>query len=153
MPAIHCSYTRVSLEPTPARPQGQVVWRPWLVASVAVAGSDPLPCTVCIDTGADDCVFPLSLARRLGLNLLGMPMTTTMGVGSSAMVYHAPVRVAIPFRRAGERAPFHVINLEILAGFTEGLDAQGIGLLGQTGFFDQHSVLFDQPRGVFTINA
>lgn len=93
MPAIHCCYTRVSLEPTPARPQGHVVWRPWLVATVAVAGSDPLPCTVCLDTGADDCVFPLSLARRLGLNLLAMPMTTTMGVGSSAMLYHAPCRL------------------------------------------------------------
>lgn len=46
-----------------------------------------------------------------------------------------------------------MINLEILAGFTEGLDAQGIGLLGQSGFFDQYSVLFDQARGVFTINA
>ena len=79
MPAIHCSYTRVSLEPTPARPQGHVVWRPWLVATVAVAGSDPLPCTVCLDTGADNCVFPLSLARRLGLNLLAMPMTTDDG--------------------------------------------------------------------------
>lgn len=63
------------------------------------------------------------------------------------------MQVAIPFRRAEERAPFHVINLEILAGFTEGLDAQGIGLLGQSGFFDQYSVLFDQARGVFTINA
>lgn len=154
MPAIGCSYTRVPLEPIASDPNGHVVLRPWLIAGVALPGQEQLlPCTVCLDTGADQCVFPLSLAHRLGLNVLGMPTSITMGVGATAVVYHANVRVVISFTRAGEIDPFHVIELDILAGFTEGLDAQGIGLLGQNGFFDRYAVIFNQKRGVFTIST
>ncbi len=154
MPSISCSYTRVPIGPTATHPNGHIVLRPWLIAGVALPGqARRLPCTVCLDTGADSCVFPLSLAHRLGLNVLDMPSSLTMGVGSSAVVYHAQVNVEIGFTRAGEQAPFHVIRLDIITGFTEGLDAQGIGLLGQSGFFDRHDVLFSQRQGFFTIDT
>jgi hypothetical protein len=37
------------------------------------------------------------------------------------------------------------------AGFTEGLESVGLGLLGQTGFFDQFTVTFNHRAGVFHV--
>jgi hypothetical protein len=38
-------------------------------------------------------------------------------------------------------------------GFTEGLEAQGIGLLGQRGFFESFLVTFDYASRQFWIEA
>jgi hypothetical protein len=39
------------------------------------------------------------------------------------------------------------------AGFTPGMDNQGIGLLGQTGFFENFRVTFDHKARIFTIES
>lgn len=36
-------------------------------------------------------------------------------------------------------------------GFTEGMDAMAIGLLGQDGFFDRYNVEFRNAEGIFTV--
>jgi hypothetical protein len=46
-----------------------------------------------------------------------------------------------------------VISLNAYVGFTSGLDAQGFGLLGQCGFFDQVRVVFDCKNGIFQIET
>ena len=103
---------------------------------------------VCLDTGADRCTFPLSFANRLRLNPTAMPQEVTLGATGRGDVYFADVRISIPFALAGRS-----YNLEVStrAGFTAGMDAQGIGLLGQLGFFDKHSVMFNQRQNAFTI--
>ena len=35
-----------------------------------------------------------------------------------------------------------VVQFPVYAGFTSGLEAMGVGLLGQTGFFDRFNVAF-----------
>jgi hypothetical protein len=45
-----------------------------------------------------------------------------------------------------------VITIDIYAGFTVGLDNVGLGLLGQSGFFDHAKVLFDHTGGTFSID-
>lgn len=51
--------------------------------------------------------------------------------------------------------PPTLITLPIDAdvGFTTGLEAQGMGLLGQSGFFDRTKVLFDHAQGLFHIET
>ncbi len=38
-------------------------------------------------------------------------------------------------------------------GFTQGMDAIGLGLLGQDGFFDKYNVEFRNAEGIFTIEG
>ena len=104
-------------------------------------------CFVCLDTGADHCVFPLSFAPALGLDPLKMKMHMIGGVGSLAnATYYETLTVNI-----------HILNgktmsFTTLAGFTDGLEAQGIGLLGQGGFFETFPVTFNHKGGNFTIH-
>jgi hypothetical protein len=45
-----------------------------------------------VDTSADDVVFPLNAAARLGIDLCGAPQLSAGGVGgSSAVIQYAPV--------------------------------------------------------------
>ena len=39
----------------------------------------------------------------------------------------------------------------VYAGFTVGLDNVGLGLLGQSGFFDRVNVCFHHRSGIFAI--
>ena len=79
-----------------------------------------------------------------------MPSTRTSGATGAGTTYYADVRVAIPIVVDGEK---RFLGLDVYAGFLEGLDAQGIGLLGQAGFFDKFPVLFDQPNNVFSVHV
>ncbi len=41
----------------------------------------------CVDCGSDDTIFPLSLARKLGVNLTGAPQGEACPVGGSVVAY------------------------------------------------------------------
>ena len=70
-----------------------------------------------------------------------MKQQLTSGVGSAGNVtFYEEIEIAVGMRVALARA-----------GFTEGLEAIGLGLLGQAGFFDQFTVTFDHRAGVFHI--
>ena len=45
------------------------------------------------------------------------------------------------------------VQFKSYVGFTPGLDAQGIGLLGQQGFFDYYNVTFRHKEQKFTIET
>ncbi|MGB7844252.1 MAG: hypothetical protein WBL63_01455 [Candidatus Acidiferrum sp.] len=57
--------------------------------------------------------------------------------------------------------PTHFVNIEIdlqgtvqfpvYAGFTTGLDAVGVGLLGQAGFFDRFTLHFKLAEGIYEV--
>jgi hypothetical protein len=88
---------------------------------------------VCADTGADECVFPLSFAGLLGLDPLTLPTSVTSGVGRAGNVtYYADIVIDVaPGIKFGSKA-----------GFTGGLELLGHGLLGQDGFFDKFNTIF-----------
>lgn len=46
-----------------------------------------------------------------------------------------------------------VINFQVYAGFTTGLDQFGIGLLGQDGFFDKFKITFDYTHGLYSLET
>jgi hypothetical protein len=73
-----------------------------------------------------------------------MKMDFTGGVGSTANpTYYAEVEIFLHPR----------ILFKTIAGFTPALEAQGIGLLGQSGFFESFSVTFDHRSRVFHIDT
>ena len=116
-----------------AFPSGRVAPSPVLSLTL-VNGERKFTCYAIIDSGADHCVFPRAFMQPLGLDPLTTPTELSSGVGAPAAV------------------PTHFANLTIdvqgrfqfgaYVGFTTGLDALGIGLLGQTGFFDRFNVSF-----------
>jgi hypothetical protein len=78
-----------------------------------------------------------------------MKMQLTGGCGSSANhTYYADVEIKIPYSMNGTPAEF---SFKTYAGFTAGMDAQGIGLLGQNGFFENFPTTFDHKNKVFHI--
>ena len=146
MPSFSFDYDRYESPPSAPHPHGRTVLRPWLTARVStVAGAPFVSCTACLDTGADDCVFPLPIAKRIGLDIASMPKGDVLGVGGKKDVYYANVRIEIPLPLGQGNS----MVFETRVGFVQDL---GIGLLGQVGFFDRFDVTFAQRRGIFTIS-
>ena len=142
-------YTEIAIPPSLPFPNGQTIYRPYLIADVfgAAAGLS-VRCIVWPDSGADQCVFPLSFASSLGFDPLVMPMQMTGGVGNAGnATYYGDIIIQIPII---DEPP---ITFTTYAGFTEGLSAQGIGLLGQSGFFEKFIVAFDHGQRLFRIEA
>jgi hypothetical protein len=119
-----------------------VAYRPFALATITGSTGSHVRCFVCLDTGADACVFPLSFAKLLGLDILKMPRQMTGGVGSVAnSTYYDTLTIDL--------GPG--LRFQTLAGFLDGLEAQGIGLLGQSGFFEFYNVAFSHKQKKFTI--
>ena len=94
-----------------------------------------------VDSGADHCVFPLALARRMGFDPEGQPCAMIRGLtGSPADLYLWEVTLKFDFG-----------SFRVMAGFSEALDRQDRGYLGQNGFFDSVRVTFDRRANRFTI--
>lgn len=106
-----------------------------------VAEASRLSCYGIVDSGADWCIFPFSFALQLGLDPLQAKANAVGGVGSMAnTVYHWDMVL-----------DFGLFALNSRVGFTQGLDAWGVGLLGQIGFLDQVKVELDYRGGSFYI--
>ena len=96
------------------------------------------------DSGADSCLFPLSIAILLKLDVLKLPKALTGGVGSSTNVtFYDTITIDLG---SG-------IEFSAYTGFTQGMDYMGVGLLGQDGFFEHYRVEFSLSRKVFTIES
>jgi len=87
--------------------------------------------------------LPRSFTQPLGLDPLLAPLDMTSGVGGAN----------IPTHFANVTLDFGVTRLAVYAGSTTGMDQIGIGLLGQTGFFDRHRITFDYQNSLFTIET
>jgi hypothetical protein len=116
--------------------------RPMAIAEIRVPGAArSLRCLVCLDSGADHCVFPASFAAALGIDLLKLKRHLTAGVGSSANpTWYTDLEITL-----GQG-----IQFQSCVGFTPGMDAQGIGLLGQFGFFNYYNLHFYLRQSKFS---
>jgi hypothetical protein len=141
MPWLSLNYTTFTIPPTPPFPLGRTVQRPFLAVTLTPANGKSFTCMACVDSGADDCVFPLAFAFALGLNPLFMKRQNTGGVGNTAnLTFYENITLNFG------TGPF-----SCYVGFTAGLDAAGIGLLGQLGFLDRFNVILNRKSGVFQI--
>jgi hypothetical protein len=96
-----------------------------------------------VDSGADQCAFPLSFSFALGINPFLGPSEFIGGVGSSAIpAYFWDIVIDLQ----------GLTQFPLRVAFTEGLNPWGIGLLGQDGFFNRFKVSFDLLKtSTFTI--
>ena len=125
-------------------PRGTTAHRPIVFANVTASNGRCAETAVLLDSGADNCLFPLGLAVYLQLDVESMPREFTGGVGSESNVtYYDHLRIDL-----GKG-----IEFSAYVGFTEGMDAMAIGLLGQAGFFDRYNVEFRNAEGIFTVEA
>jgi len=124
------------------RPEPQAPIVGWAVATPTVLTPD-LHCYALIDSGADDCIFPASFGRQLGLDIATGRHYPFGGAGSNNLAaYFFDMQLGIPGIRK---------SYKVAIGFTEALE--GHGLLGQNGFFDRFSVRFNQARGMIIIHV
>jgi hypothetical protein len=116
-----------------------------MIAGISMPNSNKgLRVIVLLDSGADHCVFPATFAIALGIDLLALKKQMTGGVGSSANpTYYTEMEIVL-----GPGLKF-----KSYVGFTPAMDAQGIGLLGQDGFFDYYNVCFQKSQRKFTIET
>lgn len=136
-------YTTIPILASPAFPNGRVARRPVLLLTL-IAGANRISCYGIVDSGADHCAFPRSFMQPLGLNPLTAPIEPTTGVGSANVPTHF---VNIMADLQG------IVQFPLYAGFTTGLDALGVGLLGQSGFFDQFTVHFRLAQGIYELEV
>jgi hypothetical protein len=142
MPKVSFAYTPVELSASEPYPHGITMYRPLMMATVTASNGKALQWLVMPDSGADACLFPMSLAVLLKLNIPSLPKTLTGGVGSSANVtYYDTISINLQ----------NGIEFKAFVGFTEGMDGVGFGLLGQDGFFDKYDVEFLRHNKLFTI--
>jgi hypothetical protein len=111
-------------------------------------------CLSDVDSGADSCVFPTSFATALGLDILQMKKQITGGVGNTGNVTHytdLTIEVGSVAPPQGVLSFDPQLKFNAYVGFTVGLEAQGIGLLGECGFFENYLVTFDHKNRLFHI--
>jgi len=144
MARVAYPYVAVPLPANEAHPNGTIAYRPLTSATITAASGESIRCLVLPDSGADACLFPLSLAILLKLDVLKLPKALTGGVGSQANVtYYDTITIDLG----------NGIVFSSYAGFTQGMDPVGFGLLGQSGFFDQYRVEFSHKQKIFIVES
>lgn len=141
------SYTQVRLDASEPFPNGQDLYRPIVSLRVTAPSTGrQLRFSAVVDSGAGHRMFPSALAIALGLDPLTLKKNTTGGVGNTANpTYFADVRLEIPVTSGS-------LVLDVYAGFCTGVDALGMGLLGQAGFFERFKVTFDRRGRTFQLS-
>jgi hypothetical protein len=135
-------YVPFPITASDVHPQGATAHRPVALAKITASNGNSVRWIVMPDSGADDCLFPLSLAIMLKLDVLQLPKAMTGGVGSQTnTTYYDNLTIDM-----GSGIVFAAY-----AGFTQGMDSVGLGLLGQSGFFDTYLVEFRHCDKIFTV--
>ena len=144
MPIATFPYVALPLPTNEVHPKGSIAHRPLAFATVTASNGESTRCIVMPDSGADACLFPLSLAILLKLDVLKLPKSLTGGVGTNAnTTYYDTITIDLG----------NGIAFSAYTGFTQGMDLMGLGLLGQDGFFEHYRVEFLLSKKVFTIES
>jgi len=93
-----------------------------------------------VDSGADDCLFPLDVAQFLGLPLDPTKTHRYGGIGQGSIT---AVFETVTLQVGGWSFPLY-------AGFSDASSV--VPLLGQNGFFDLFEVRFNLPKAVIELN-
>jgi hypothetical protein len=127
-------YRKEPATPGPAHKRRTKVLRPRIRIRL-VHGKRSIELLSLVDSGADDCIFPLEVAEELNLRLDPRNANLYGGIGAGHI-----------------RAIFSTVTLEVnhdimiplYAGFSDAPSV--VPILGQAGFFDQFEVNFNRPH-------
>ena len=143
MPFHHFRYTYDPFSRSAAFPNGGLSRQARLDVELSFGNKTWASVSV-IDSGASQCLFPTSAAKKLGIDIYKLPTSLVRGVsGEDDIAYHCPVRLTYP----------GVFALDVYVGFTRGLERLGFGLLGHDGFLDRVTVIFNHRLELFTIET
>ncbi len=106
-----------------------------------------------VDSGADLCIFPASLADRLGIELPKDRSSAFSGSGETTqMAYFVEVQATMLAMDGPNIDPGQEpLTFSLYAGFCDTLEHVGMGLLGQEGFFSRFTVHFHNVQSYFEI--
>ena len=123
------------------------IQRPVLVV-VLENGPNVVGTLAIVDSGADSCIFPASLAGPLGIAIPNRNRSVFSGTTDSPQIaYFENVRARI----WDSTTKSFVFDFGLYAGFCDTLEHVGHGLLGQNGFFSRFVVKFDGAESLFDI--
>jgi hypothetical protein len=101
-----------------------------------------------VDSGADICRFPASLAGQLGITIPNQNASVFSGTSDAPQIaYYQNIRARV--WDAGSSS--FVLDFDLYAGFCDTLEHVGMGLLGQVGFFSRFIVSIDQANSSFDV--
>ena len=132
-------YTTLPGRPDGAFPDRKILKRP-IVEITLRKGDRSIQCEALIDSGADYCLFPATLALALGITIPNNRSSAFAGTANATQfAYFETIQATIWNSSQFERP----ITFDLYAGFCETLEHIGIGLLGQQDFFPRFNVTFE----------
>ncbi len=136
----------VPAAPQDAFPGRDKVARP-LVGVVLKKSGKEVRTLALVDSGADDCLFPASFARRLGITIPNQRSYLFSGTAGNPQDAYFEL-IVIDILCSQKRTVF---SFELDAGFCETLEHTGCGLLGRNGFFSRFKITFKRTDNYFEI--
>ncbi len=106
-----------------------------------------------IDSGADTCVFPASVAETLGIPIPNDKPSRFSGSNSEPQIaYYEEIQATIlPMDGPNIDPDQTPLTFPLYAGFCETMEHVGMGVLGLDDFFYRFSVNFHRAQGYFEL--
>jgi hypothetical protein len=141
------SYVTLPTNPSDAFPQRTFLKRPTLKIKLEKNGRKIVVWAL-VDSGADCCIFPASMAKALNIQIPNQRSSQFSGTADAPqMAYFETVRATL-WNDSPDTDP---LTFDLDAGFCDTLEHVGLGLLGQDGFFSRYIVTFDFANSVIRI--
>lgn len=141
-------YVVFPARPDAAFPNRSSVARPVLPIELSRNGRRIIAYAI-VDSGADTCIFPASLALQLGITIPNQHTHVFSGTADEPQIaYFDSVRATI---WNGNRSENPIV-FDLQAGFCSSLEHVGLGLLGQEGFFSIFKISFSHAESFFEVN-
>ena len=106
-----------------------------------IGPSNTIKTIAIVDSGADNCLFNIEYAKVIGVDITKCDKEITIGVeGEGKDVFMTNLEIQVK----------DLDKIKIPVGFIDSKSV--IGLLGQSGFFDQYKIKFERNHNTFEIN-
>jgi hypothetical protein len=151
---VRLPYSVLPAAPNSAFPDRSSISRP-LVGLLLEKNGRQAVVFALIDSGADSCVFPASVADSLGIAIPNDRAAAFSGSKNEVQIaYYEQIQATIlDMDSPGSETNQETITFPLDAGFCDTLEHVGMGLLGQEGFFSLFSVHFHASQQFFEICA
>jgi hypothetical protein len=139
-------------KPDAAFPHRIGVSRPIIALHLAKDSKEMIVFAV-VDSGADHCVFPASIAEALGIPIPNQNASVFSGSSEKPQIaYFEQVQATIlPMDSPDIETNQQPLTFPLFAGFCDTLEYIGMGLLGQEGFFSRFEIRFHATQNYFEI--
>jgi hypothetical protein len=149
---VKLPYSILPAEADAAFPERTSVSRPIVALHLARDGKEMVVFAI-VDSGADQCVFPASIAEALGIRIPNQRASAFSGSSQlSQVAYFDQVQATIlPMDAPNIEPGQEPLSFPLYAGFCETLEHVGMGLLGQEGFFSRFTLRFETAQNYFEV--